>query len=166
MLKNKFEICGEITKIFLKRKDGSYITTIIDTEDLPKTQSLKHSWCAYFHKHTQSYYVRGYAPSGRILLHRLIMDAPSGLMVDHIFHDTLDNRKSKLRLVTNAENGQNRKCVIVNSKSGIRNVYWHDLNKCWRVALVKNGEKISGGCFKKISKAAKAAEVLRKKHLV
>jgi hypothetical protein len=46
------------------------------------------------------------------LLHRLIMDAPQGLEVDHINHDKLDNRRSNLRIVTHKKNTQNRKYVL------------------------------------------------------
>lgn len=43
----------------------------------------------------------------KVRMHRLIMDAPPGYMVDHINGDTLDNRKSNLRLCTNSQNQQN-----------------------------------------------------------
>lgn len=45
----------------------------------------------------------------RILLHRLIMDAPDGMVVDHRNHDTKDNRRENLRLCTHAENGKNKR---------------------------------------------------------
>lgn len=40
-------------------------------------------------------------------LHRAVMSAPRGLMVDHINGDKLDNRKSNLRLVTRSQNQTN-----------------------------------------------------------
>ncbi len=40
-------------------------------------------------------------------MHRVIMNAPDGLMVDHRNHDLLDNRKSNLRIATNGQNKQN-----------------------------------------------------------
>lgn len=43
-----------------------------------------------------------------IHLHRVIMNAPATMQVDHINGDTLDNRKSNLRLCTHAENVINR----------------------------------------------------------
>jgi hypothetical protein len=65
--------------------------------------------------HSQGYVVRGRKIGGRrgelffILMHRYIMDVPQGCTyeVDHINGVKFDNRKSNLRIVTHAENGQN-----------------------------------------------------------
>jgi len=57
-----------------------------------------------------------------LYLHRLLMGTPPGLKTDHINHDTLDNRRSNLRVVTNRQNNENRNGAHKNSKTGIRGV--------------------------------------------
>lgn len=42
-------------------------------------------------------------------MHRWIMQPPPGLVVDHINHDTLDNRRSNLRIATVSQNTANRR---------------------------------------------------------
>lgn len=47
-----------------------------------------------------------------IRLHRLVTDAPEGMVVDHLNGDKLDNRGSNLRVCTQAENARNRKGTV------------------------------------------------------
>jgi hypothetical protein len=44
-----------------------------------------------------------------IRLHRLVTNAPEGMVVDHVKKDKLDNRLSNLRVCTQKTNTQNRK---------------------------------------------------------
>lgn len=44
-----------------------------------------------------------------VYLHRAVACPPAGLVVDHIDGDTLDNRRSNLRVVTHRENCNNRR---------------------------------------------------------
>lgn len=53
-----------------------------------------------------------------IILHRIIMNAPKGVEVDHINHDRLDNRRINLRLVSHKKNSQHRKFVL--EAAGVR----------------------------------------------
>ena len=48
--------------------------------------------------------VKGTGRSKTVLMHRLIMDAQPGEVVDHINGDKLDNRKTNLRIVTQSQN--------------------------------------------------------------
>lgn len=57
----------------------------------------------------------GYARTGAQsrLMHRIIMDAPKGKVVDHINGDIYDNRKSNLRVCTQRENARNHRLRFV-----------------------------------------------------
>ena len=61
----------------------------------------------------------GYAVSKHRYIHRLIMDCPEHKEVDHINHNTLDNRKYNLRIVTRSENGINKKATSNTGEYGI-----------------------------------------------
>jgi hypothetical protein len=56
-------------------------------------------------------------------LHRVIMDCPKGLVVDHINHNTLDNRKENLRICTYTQNKMNSQKHNFNTSSKYKGVY-------------------------------------------
>src|SRR3990167_2833786 len=84
--------------------------TLIDDEDLP----LVDRW-AWHHQILGGglSYARRSNSRGRrprtIYMHRVIMNAPSGLVVDHIDGNGLNNQRSNLRVVTARENLWNRR---------------------------------------------------------
>jgi hypothetical protein len=62
------------------------------------------------------------APSGCIMMHKFIMNAPKGMCVDHINHNGLDNRRENLRICTYSQNAQNKR-KRVDSGTGYKGVY-------------------------------------------
>jgi len=109
-MKNKYKVNGDATIIYISYKN-EIIETIIDTEDLEKIKAFPNTWHAHYDNNVKNYYISGaYICDGRIVnvqLHRLVMNTPKTLMVDHKNHNTVDNRKYNLRNVTNYENSQN-----------------------------------------------------------
>jgi hypothetical protein len=161
-MKNLYEIRGDSAVIFLKRKNGEILETIIDIEDLEKVKSFERDWCAHWNKCTGSYYARGnsYNKNGKrttVKLHRWLCDEPLNKEIDHYDHDTLNNkRKSNLRITNRSENQQNRKGATRNSRTGIRGVSWHKNHKKWVAQGQINKSKQIIGYFDDISDAIKA----------
>lgn len=88
-----------------------------------------------------------------IHLHRMIMPAQPPLEVDHINGDRLDNRRANLRIVTPAQNCQNRKKAKKNATSKYLGVSWNSLERKWRASI---GPKRFAGWYKTELEAAKA----------
>lgn len=81
---------------------------LVDDEDYEPLAKFK--W-TYSPNHT-GYAYRQPKIDGKyrtVAMHRLIMGAKQGQYVDHINHDTLDNRRENLRIVTKSGNQRNQK---------------------------------------------------------
>lgn len=90
----------------------------------------------------------------QILMHRLILNAPVGVQVDHINLDKLDNRKCNLRLCNNAQNQYNtnkKPCNI----SGYKGVAYVKENGKWMARIMVNGKIIYLGIFTDVIDAAR-----------
>lgn len=92
------------------------------------------------------------------ILSRVIMNAPKGLMVDHINGDTLDNRRQNLRLATHQQNCLNRKkSSKINTYKGVyRQKRNHILTKPWQALIDYQKKKVHIGMFATEIEAAKA----------
>lgn len=171
-MKNQYEIRGDKTAIFVKRKGVTY-ECLISTNKLEKADSYPGTWYAHFNKHTNMTYVYGNAPQckaketkrGQIKFHRYIIDAPNHLLVDHINNDTLDNRDCNLSLATKSQNRQNSKGLDSNNKSGVRGVYWNKDNNKWRARIKIEGKQIEVGSFVDLEDARQAMDEARKKYM-
>lgn len=96
-------------------------TMLVDDEDWQKWKHIP--WYTHLH-HTGKYYVvcaphykkKYNLPNTK--LHRLILKAQPGEIVDHI-RNTLDNRRDKLRLCTSSQNSLNRRMYSLDRKTSI-----------------------------------------------
>ncbi len=70
-------------------------------------------------------------------MHRVVTDTPSGLEVDHIDGNGLNNQKSNLRGVTPTQNSHNSK-PRRNNKLGIKGVCWANKVKKYRAQIKAN----------------------------
>lgn len=130
-MKNKFTIIDDYVEIELQNN----LKTLIDLEDLEKVCHM--GWYAVYDEHTLGYYVRGGSNGTR--LHRLIMETPPHLVVDHINRNTLDNRKSNLQNVTNSGNMKNLS-IRKDNRSGRKGVTL-ETGKRFKVEWYEEGKK-------------------------
>jgi hypothetical protein len=86
---------------------------IVDDADYEWLNQWK--WCARWHMQTKSFYAVRNIPkqSLNMRMHRQILELGNGnhdkRQGDHINHDTLDNRRNNLRIVTSRGNNSNRR---------------------------------------------------------
>jgi len=126
--------------------------TIVDDDDFFKYGKSK--WCASWNGS------KWYATSKNGFLHRLILRVPAGFVVDHINGDTLDNRKSNLRICTQQQNSFNSRSK--NPISGYKGVYKN--KKKWHSQLMIDGKHIVGGSFASPLEAAQSYDKLAEKY--
>lgn len=86
-------------------------------------------------------------------LHRYIMNAQKGQIIDHINGNTLDNRKANLRACTRSGNQANRK-LGANNTSDVKGVSWEKRMKCWKAKVKYNNVRYES-FFKDKIQAAK-----------
>lgn len=102
-------------------------------------------------------YVRARSPHADgpvyLVLHRVLMEAPLGCLVDHINGDGLDNRRANLRLCSHAENMKNR-AKHADTASTFKGVWFDGRRGMWRAQINVDGERMCLGSFQDERKAA------------
>jgi hypothetical protein len=165
-MKNEYEIRGNVTAIFV-RCEGKSLETLISTDDLERAKEIPYTWYANWNKRRKVYIIHGYYKQDikkrkGVLLTRWLLNPSKNLVVDHINHNTLDNRRENLRLLTNQENSQNRKGSNSNNfRSGIRGVTRTNNGK-WAAYMKLNWERIHIGVYETKEEAQKAVIKARK----
>ena len=84
--------------------------------------------------------------STTILFHRELLSCPDDKIVDHINHDSLDNRLCNLRICTKSQNGMNKK-KSWNKTSRFKGVYWNKKYNKWSVYVIADKKKHFFGYF-------------------
>lgn len=169
-IKNKYEIRGDLTVILINSPKYGEMEALISTNKLQRANEFSGTWCARYSENTKSFYALGLLPMANrcrktVQLHRWITNAPSNLVCDHINHNTFDNTDENLRLVTNADNAQNRKGAAKNSSSGVRGVSWNKSSKKWRAQVRVNNKKFYLGSYATIEEAKKVVVDFRIKNM-
>lgn len=132
-------------EIVLYDSEGKEIArTLIDLEytDLVK----KYKW----------HLTHGYVFSHNFgFLHRLIMNPTDDLVIDHINHNPLDNRRCNLRICKQQENIMN-KSIQSNNTSGVTGICWIKNRNKWLAQIYVNKKNKFLGYFNTKEEAIEA----------
>lgn len=118
--------------------------TLVDLDDVDKVKDTKWGLNNY-----------GYVTNkkcGDALIHRVIMNAPKKMVVDHKNNLPLDNRKENLRICTQTQNMQNSSMQKSNT-SGILGVYWDKNRNKWVAQIRINNKTVTLGRYEDIEEA-------------
>lgn len=131
-------------------------SVLLDDEDYIRLKN----YCFYLWgtpRHT-GLYVNCYSPDNKKVpkrLHRIIMSAALGEIVDHINGNPLDNRRCNLRIVSSTINNQNAKKRRDGVTSSYKGVHLAEMGK-WKAQIQIKGKKKSLGTFRTEKEAAEA----------
>ena len=99
-----------------------------------------------------------------IYMHRVILDVPKGVLTDHRNTNTLDNRRSNLRLCNRSENAHN--CGVRSDNiSGHRGICWHKKARKWMVRLKSHNIDKYLGLFVDLQDAINARKAAEEKYV-
>lgn len=138
---NEIKLYNDYAVMYVKHKK-ILLEVLLDIEDIQRVQKIG-SWHAIYDKtlKNNSYYIaHRYSNkemgSGVIKLHRFILNCPSDKIIDHINHNTLDNRKQNLKICTHFENQQN-----LGSKSTEQTGVYQRTRGIWCANITKNKKR-------------------------
>jgi len=138
--------------------DGSEYLTNLKWHILPRGSKLRPTIYA-----VHSQYRPGKSPI-LVYMHRLIIEHHTGIKlsrleeIDHINHNSLDNRISNLRIVTHQQNSFNRRRYNKPTSSKYGRITWDKQHSKWRARLTLNGKRIHIGRFINEEEAADAID--------
>lgn len=116
---------------------------IFDREDLPLVQQYNWSMDRYGYVLGN---LHGHRKSSTVRLHRLLMNAPDGMIVDHINGDPSDCRRENLRIATQQQNTQNAG-LPSSSTTGYKGVCYDKKEGKYMAHIHPNGRMVFLGYF-------------------
>ena len=145
-MKNSFIITNNFAIVYTSKNQPF----IVDIDDLTKIQDIKWSMGG-----SGKDYPVGWHNGKLIRLNRLIMNFPKNMIVDHKNHNTRDNRKINLRIVSKQQNSMNKRILDKNT-SGYTGVVWDKSRSKWQSRIRVDGKCIFLGRYDDIKEAIKA----------
>jgi hypothetical protein len=165
---NEYKIIGDgICEFYIKSTKGNFVI-LVDEEDLDRLIKFNHRWVIW-ERNNYAVVRTNLRVDEKIgvrtpYLHRWLLNVDYECAVDHINHNTLDNRKCNLRITNDLHNTQNRKSKNKNNKSGYRNVMWDKKRKRWSIILSINKKPKYLDSFDDVHEAGRYAEEMRQKY--
>ena len=133
---------------------------IVDSSDYESLNS--HRWRRSRNRPDGQIYPHAIIGGQHVRMHRFLMNPPPGMQVDHINGNTLDNRRSNLRIGTHAQNkGNTRKQKSRRGNSKLSSQFkgvFREIGGKW-VAQIGSRPRQHLGTFSKEEDAAKAYDV-------
>lgn len=172
---NEYKICDTYAIIYLLKQTCEIFECLVDLDDLDRLIKYNRCWHTtydpvleqYYAKTNESYYNEfGKYKQRMLYMHKFILDYKGNKKyIDHKNHNTLDNRKDNLIIISQKSNSKNRLGANKNSKTGVRNVSWSNRDNCYLVQFQVEGKNTCFGKFKKneFDSAVKMAEEFREK---
>ena len=128
---------------------------LIDAEDADRVLAFK--WHTIGPSYGNVYAQTSLKAGGKrsaVMMHRLVMDAQDGQMVDHKNGIGIDNRKSNLRFASPSQNSMN--LHTIRGLSPYRGVSWSKRYEKWQCSISKEGRRIFIGRYSDEVEAAMA----------
>lgn len=150
-----------IIKIHSKRH-GDF-ETIIDDSDYQLMQSVGGKWGVSYKANRKTVYVEKRINDKIVGLHRFLVGAKKGDYVDHINHNTLDNRRHNLRICKNSTNLRNGR-IRTNNTSGVSGVHWDKVRDKWSAVIKVNYKTIHLGRHNSFEDAVQARKLAEAKY--
>ena len=151
--KNKYiHLDNGITKIIITSYKYGIKECLIDT--IKYEIVSKHWWIIIKKKNRERFYAQTNLANTTIQMHRLIMDFPKRMQIDHKNNNGLDNRCMNLRKATQSQNSYNQ--FSRGGTSNFKGVKWNKRGKVWESSIGAYSKNIYLGRFEKEIDAAKA----------
>lgn len=149
---NKYDLSGKYGIGYTSKGEEFYF----DLEDYDKIKNVCWSKSSYN-------YIVGDLNGVQMKLHRLILNVDDSTYVDHINHNTVDNRKYNLRICNNSINQINKK-LQKNNVSGVAGVWWDKTVNKWKVNICRDFHRVYLGSFNDFDEAVRVRKEAEKKY--